>query len=109
MDASRSPASAPFESTNDRLYIPETGHSLALGFKTFWESNGGAALFGYPISEEITENGRTVQYFERARFELNPDAEAAGPAVTLGLLGREALQRKGWLPAPPLDTTLLTE
>jgi hypothetical protein len=100
---------APFESTAERRYFPETGHSLAFGFKEFWESHGGVGIFGYPISEEFTENGRTVQYFERARFEYNPNAQDEDSRVLLGLLGREALQRMGWLPRPPIDTTLLTK
>jgi len=99
---------APFPDTADRRYFPETGHSLAYGFKEFWEANGGVALFGYPISEEFVENGRTVQYFERARFEYNPNATDENSRITLGLLGREALQRMGWLPRPPIDTTMLT-
>ncbi|MBX6753287.1 MAG: hypothetical protein IRY86_03570 [Thermorudis peleae] len=98
---------APFQSTSDRLYFPETGHSLAYGFKTFWETHGGLAIFGYPISEEFTENGHTVQYFERARFEYHPEASDPNARITLGLLGREMLERMGWLPRPPLDTTML--
>jgi hypothetical protein len=99
---------SPFESTDTRRYFPQTGHSLGHGFKQYWEENGGLALFGFPITEEFVENGRVVQYFERARFEYNPDTDADA-RVTLGLLGREALQRKGWLPMPPIDTTLIFE
>lgn len=99
----------PFESTDERRYFPETGHSLAYGFKEFWETHGGVEIFGYPISEEFVENGRTVQYFERARFEYDPNAEDDEARVLLGLLGREALQRMGWLPRPPIDTTYLTK
>lgn len=101
------PAVDPFESTGTRVYFPETGHSLALGFKEFWDANGGLAMFGFPISEEIQEGGRTVQYFERARFEFNPNSGDPNFTVTLGLLGQEALQRKGYLSPPPIDTTLL--
>lgn len=96
-------------STADRTYFAQTGHTIAFGFKKFWEANGGVAIFGYPISEEFTENGRTVQYFERARFEFNPDAKDENGKVTLGLLGQEALQRMGWLPMPPVDTTSLLD
>jgi beta propeller repeat protein len=98
----------PFESSANRRYFPQTGHSLSHGFKRFWERYGGLELFGYPITEEMVENGRVVQYFERARFEFNPDADA-DMQVTLSLLGREALQRKGWLPMPPIDTTQIFE
>ncbi len=94
--------------TADRRYFPETGHTIAYGFKEFWDANGGLAAFGYPISEEFTENGRTVQYFERARFEFNPKSDNPVYKVTLGLLGQEALERMGWLPMPTVDTTVLT-
>src|SRR5690606_10351397 len=57
----------------NRIIFSETGHSLAHGFKRYWEQNGGLWQFGFPISEEFTENGKTVQYFERARFEYHPE------------------------------------
>ncbi len=80
------PRVAPFSSTSTRRYFAETGHSLQGAFKNFWESRGGLEIFGYPLSEEVREllsDGveRTVQYFERARFELH------GSTVRLGLLG----------------------
>ncbi len=74
-------------------YFQATGHTLRLGFKGFWENNGGLAVFGYPLSEEFAENGRTIQYFERARFEYfaeNPEPYK----VQLGLLGVERLNVK---------------
>jgi hypothetical protein len=67
-------------------------------FKHFYEAYGGLPVFGYPISnllnEPDAESGQklTVQYFERARFELipgaPPDAELLAQ-VRLGALGRE--------------------
>lgn len=77
-----------------RVYFPETGHTLAFGFKTYWENNGGLTIFGYPISEERQENGQTVQYFERARFEYHPEFPEPGN-VLLTHLGRMAAQAKG--------------
>src|SRR5690606_37425518 len=50
-----------------RLFFPETGHTLAYGFKEYWETHGGLLVFGYPISEVLTDNGRTVPYLERDR------------------------------------------
>jgi hypothetical protein len=52
------------------------------------------ALFGIPISQPRTEtledgNEYTVQWFERARFEIHPDNPPEF-RVLLGLLGREA-------------------
>jgi hypothetical protein len=95
--------SQPFESTPERLYFNETGHSLANAFLGYWERHGGLAQFGYPISEEIKEvsptDGKeyTVQYFERARFEYHPENAGTDSEVLLGLLGVGSAQRKGWI------------
>jgi DMSO/TMAO reductase YedYZ molybdopterin-dependent catalytic subunit len=80
-------------------HFPETGHTLSGRFLTFWSQHGGLATFGYPLTEEFEEDGRTVQYFERQRFELHPE-NAAPYDVLLGLLGIEAL---GSAPHPPAD------
>lgn len=67
-------------------------------FKRFYDTYGGLTMFGYPISDELVEvdeatgQEKTVQYFERARFELVPGVpDDASPLeqVQLGLLGRE--------------------
>jgi dienelactone hydrolase len=60
----------------------ETGYCLHGRFLLYWRVNGGLAQFGYPVTPELTEEGRTVQYTERARFELHPQ-----DTVLLGLLG----------------------
>ena len=83
-----------FTDLPDHRFFAATGHSLNFGFKAYWEQNGGLAQFGYPISEEFLERGadgaiRTVQYFERARFEYHYDLSTAPYAVQLGMLGRE--------------------
>lgn len=80
--------------TNSGLgqYFAQTGHNLAHGFGQFWQTHGGLALYGYPISEEFVENlnGKQyiVQYFQRARFELHPELPP-DYLVSLGQLGRE--------------------
>ncbi|MBC8077623.1 MAG: CapA family protein, partial [Chloroflexales bacterium] len=66
-------------------------------FRAFYARYGGLNVFGYPISGPIQEAGaaggeRSVQYFERARFELNAAAPAGADLlaqVQIGLLGRE--------------------
>jgi LPXTG-site transpeptidase (sortase) family protein len=68
------------------VYFPETGHTLAYSFRAFWDGNGGLAMFGYPITEVYLEEGRPVQYFERARLEWH----ATLPQVLAGHLGRWA-------------------
>lgn len=39
-------------------------------FQQFWQENGGAALFGQPMSEALWFDGQLVQYFENQRLHL---------------------------------------
>jgi hypothetical protein len=55
------------------LYFPETGHYIYGPFRDYWKRFGGLEVFGYPITEQRYEDGRWVQYFERARFEDHPE------------------------------------
>jgi ABC-type Zn uptake system ZnuABC Zn-binding protein ZnuA len=68
--------------------FPETGFTVRGPFLRYWEDNGGLAQQGLPISAELAEDGRPVQYFERARFELH------GDRVLLGLLGRDIYRQR---------------
>jgi hypothetical protein len=87
----------------DQRYFPETGQALRLGFRTYWEANGGLAQFGLPLTGEFdeinSEDGQTytVQYFERARFEWHPDHAGTPHEVQLGHLGRQVLRDRGWV------------
>lgn len=86
---------------SSRRYFPETGHTLAYGFKEYWEQNGGLYVFGYPISTEFSEYNRdteqdhTVQYFERARFEWHPEHRGTPYEVLLGRMGAEFADENG--------------
>lgn len=73
----------------DAVYFSQTGHNLAEPFLSFWRDNGRSAFIGDPISEEIRENGRAVQYFEKARLELQ------GNTIVRGTLGTEYLIARG--------------
>jgi hypothetical protein len=61
----------------------------------YWRQFGGLAQFGFPISAPAVErspiDGKdyTVQYFERARFELHPEHKGTPYEVQLSLLGRQ--------------------
>lgn len=89
--------------TPSSYFFSETGHNLSNAFLTYWQRNGGLAVFGYPISEEIVEtnaaDGRsyTVQYFERNRFEWHPENPQTSN-VQLGLLGLEYARAEGLSP-----------
>ena len=69
-------------------YFPETGHTVAYAFLSFFNNNGGLDTFGYPISEYGSESagGRIVQYFQRAKMEWYPEL-AASQRVQLADLG----------------------
>jgi hypothetical protein len=89
---------------SDARYFPETGHFLQGTFRAYWEQNGGVTLFGYPITEEyIREDGRVVQWFERARFELIiRDGQAF---VEPGNLGVEITAGRVFPKVPPIPNT----
>lgn len=61
------------------ILFPETGKHLGGTFLSYWQNTGGLLSYGYPISDEFAEisaaNNKTytVQYFERAIFELHPE------------------------------------
>lgn len=75
-------------------FFEQTGHNIAYGFRDFWKANGGVVQFGYPITEEFTENSVIVQYFERARFEYR-DGQ-----VVLGRVGTELTEGQFFRPVP---------
>lgn len=85
--APRRAASA--QTADDVQYFPETGHTISREFLRFYKNAPHPGLvFGYPITEQFTSrDGRTVQYFQRARFELDPGAPENG-RVQLTPLGQ---------------------
>jgi murein DD-endopeptidase MepM/ murein hydrolase activator NlpD len=83
---------APVATARNRAYFAETGHTISNGFLAYWKAKGGLAQFGYPLSEEMGEDGVTVQYFERARFEYHSDLSATPYAVQLSPVGYLALK-----------------
>src|SRR5438105_4198606 len=104
--ASATPKPAVRLSGGEKCFQP-TGvmcmHALFLGY---WQSHGGLSQFGYPITDELTEDNRIVQYTERARFEWHPEFRDTPNEVLLSLLGtqlvsgrNEAAFRKVSVPA----------
>lgn len=92
-------AELPADAAPDRIYLPESGHTLGGAFRYYWETHGGLPIFGYPISEEFTEtnpaDGKSylVQYFQRAKFEYHPEHEGTPHTVQLAHLGSRLLER----------------
>jgi hypothetical protein len=79
-------AEIPPANDPNRRYFEETGHTVAYAFLAYFDKHGGLEIFGYPITEFKLENGRIVQYFQRARMEWHPELPA-DQRVQLGNLG----------------------
>jgi hypothetical protein len=75
-------------------FFPETGHYVRGDFLRFYGSVPDPDLvFGYPITEQITsKDGKAVQYFQRARFELRRDLPES-QRVQLTPIGQALYQR----------------
>lgn len=73
-------------------YFEQTDKYVCFGFKSYWNEYGGLEIFGYPITNEIQEDGMTVQYFERARFEWHPGVWPERHDVLQGRLGSVVAQ-----------------
>ncbi|MEA2573830.1 MAG: hypothetical protein QOH93_1128, partial [Chloroflexia bacterium] len=100
------------------MTFPETGKTIKGAFLEYWKNNGGLAQQGFPITNLVREKSEfdgkeyTMQYFERAVFELHPEnatpynvllsqlgtmrynmkyAAAGGTALPLGEYGGEHL------------------
>src|SRR5436853_5465025 len=77
---------------SDCQRFEQTGHTLCGRFLKYWQQHGALAQQGYPISEPFSEmsdtDGKlyTVQYFERAVFEMHPEYSPPND-VLLSLIG----------------------
>lgn len=97
------------------VYFPQTGHTLGAHFALAWRERGGLSFFGYPISEEFTEDGRITQYFERAVLHYFPENNRTPYVVQGRHLGRElTIGREAEAPFRPVaaaasDRYLFTE
>ena len=87
--------------------FPQTNRTVRGKFLQYWDAHGGLPQQGYPVSEEMQErsdvDGKTytVQYFQRAVFELHPEYAGTPYEVLLTLLGSIRYQQKYGGPAYP--------
>ena len=81
----------PVTAQSSERCFPETGHCIAGVIRTYWERNGGLAVFGFPTSaprgEMVEGVFLTVQWFERDRLEIQPNG-----SVSAGRLGARMLE-----------------
>ncbi|HEX9988871.1 MAG TPA: kelch repeat-containing protein [Chloroflexia bacterium] len=95
--------------TPGSILFQQTGKRVGGRFLQYWQQNGGLAQQGYPISNEFQErsdtDGKTytVQYFERAVFELHTENQQPND-VLLSLLGRFRYTQKYSAAATPNPT-----
>ncbi len=81
-----SPQSPPQSESVAELYVAVTGHTIREPFLSFFIANGGVARFGFPRTDALSEDGKTVQYFQRSRLEIV--LEDDGERVVQSPLGR---------------------
>jgi hypothetical protein len=93
------PVGATIPGTGSRAF-PETGKTVRGIFLDYWNSHGGLAQFGYPLSDVASEvsdlNGKPymMQYFERAVFEYHPEYQGTQYEVLLSQLGTVMYKQK---------------
>ncbi len=92
----------PTPSANS-VYFPQTEHNLSGDFLHYWQKNGGVSIFGYPVSEPFVQDGHTVQYFERNRFELHPENQPPYN-VLLGRLGADSVGSRKFAQVTPFQS-----
>lgn len=82
-------AAAMAEPGQPMVYFAETGHTVGGKFLWTFQRLGGLDRFGYPRTEALMENGRRVQYFQRAVLEHFPEHAGTPYEVQLRLLGSD--------------------
>lgn len=97
---------APASAAQRERCFAETGFCISGAIQSYWERNGGLAVFGLPISDLHTESvegwSGPVQWFERDRLE---DHGSVG--VLAGRLGAQLLEMQGrpWQSLPRGQST----
>jgi 4-amino-4-deoxy-L-arabinose transferase-like glycosyltransferase len=95
------PAPNPDICKDNCAYFAATGHSISGPFLQEWQAGGGLLIFGYPISEQISDinpaTGKVIatQWFERAHLQCLPSADGSNPcaSIALDLLGEKLLNK----------------
>lgn len=91
--------------SGEALYFPETGHWVRGEFLRYYQAaSDPLLLFGYPITDELIDpvNGQKMQYFQRARLDLEYDKEQ-GWMVKRAPLGRLLYEEGAPLASIPVN------
>ncbi len=85
-------------SSDEDLYFSRGDNPVVLAFREFYFRNGGGAVFGWPLTDQIRNGEFWVQWFENVCFEWHPD-RPDGERVQLTPLGEiNYRQFRGELP-----------
>jgi len=71
---------------------PGSPQQISARFLGYFNQYGGTQTFGRPISAEINNDGRVIQWFERARLEEWPEFRGTRYLVQPGRVGAEFTQ-----------------
>ncbi|MGA7730779.1 MAG: hypothetical protein WCD37_05855 [Chloroflexia bacterium] len=103
------PNGAPGQTPNNQpgsTLFSATSHRVGGMFLEYWQEKGGLAQQGYPITDEFQEKSNldgkvyTVQYFERAVFELHPENQPPYDVLLSQLGAFRYKEIYEWKPAP---------
>jgi lipoprotein-anchoring transpeptidase ErfK/SrfK len=79
-----------------QVYFPQTSHSLRGYFLDYWRANGGADVYGYPISEPFaSDDGYYSQAFQNGVFQFVLEMVWTDlPSVRLMPIGTQVLDSR---------------
>jgi lipoprotein-anchoring transpeptidase ErfK/SrfK len=77
--------------TDTFVYVPETGHTIANGFKGFWDNSGGVEFLGNPLTEEYRVGEIVYQVFERGQLAWKQNTDPWMVAVGGQLAARQGI------------------
>jgi hypothetical protein len=81
------------------LYVAQTYHTLAEPFLSYWRTNGGLLIFGYPQTEAFQDGDHRAQYTGRALLEVIHGKVQVAP------LGRVLAARRHFPRLAPVAST----
>ncbi len=82
-------------------YFNETGHNVANAFLKAFKALGGVDVLGFPRTEAMSYQGKTIQFFQRAVMEYHPEAAGTPGEVGLRLLGSDLTQGRNFAAGSP--------
>ena len=78
-----------------------TGHNVGFAFLKAFTALGGVSVLGYPRTEAMTLNGKTVQFFQRGVMEYHPEAAGTPNEVQLQFVGSQLTKGQNFPTSAP--------